>query len=66
MDKDAIFPFIDKKVRLERRNTSNLDPYRTFKITGFIKQVYNDSISFYTDHTGIIALSEIVGIELLE
>jgi len=65
MDKEALIPHIGKQVRLERRSTSNADPYRTFKLTGVIKQVYNDSISFFTDHTGVIALSEIVGIEVL-
>jgi len=65
MEKESFEPFVGKQVRILLRSTSRDDPYRTFKLTGIIKQVNSDSIVFFTDHTGVIALSEIVGIEEL-
>lgn len=65
MKREVLLKFEGKKIRLERRSTDINSPWRTFKLTGVIQKVNADSISFYTDHLGIINISEIVAIEEL-
>jgi hypothetical protein len=65
LDREVLLQFEGKKIRLERRSTDVNSPWATFKLTGVIKQVNKDSIVFFTDHIGIINISEIVAIEEL-
>jgi len=63
MEQKTLLPFSKRKVRLERKSTDLNTPWRTFKLTCVIKQVNTDSVVIFTDHIGVIALSEIVAVE---
>lgn len=64
MEKEVLQQFIGKHVKLEKRSINLNFPSRTtFKIFCTIKDVTENSVIIFTDHTGAISLVDIVGIE---